>query len=145
MRVVMCVVLVVAFALVAAGCSGPAATTTAPTQAPPTQTSSTPAAQPTTAPTEAPAEAPTEPPPTVAPTATMPSANVSFNWAPGSVAPSDSDDVDEIVLDLMTHDGILSGTGNETVLNITYDPTVITVEEIMAILDEIGHPVEINE
>jgi hypothetical protein len=88
---------------------------------------------------------PTEPPPTAAPTATTPREQVTFNWAPGSVTPADSDDVDEIVRDLMTHDGILSGDGNETVLNIFYDPTVITVEEIMEILQTIGHPVVLNE
>jgi hypothetical protein len=144
-RVVMSVVLVVAVAVVMAGCGSPSATTAAPTQAPPTQTSGAPASTPTAAPTEAPTVAPTEPLPTVAPTATTPREMVVFNWVPGSVPPSDSDDVDIIAAELTTHDGILSVTGNETVLNVVYDPTVITVEEIMAILKQIGHPVVINE
>jgi len=144
-RVVVRVGLVAAVAVVMVGCGSPGATTAAPTQAPPTQTSGAPASTPTAAPTSAPTVAPTEPPPTVAPTATKPSARVTFNWAPGSVAPSDSDDVDEIALDLITHDGIESASGNETVLNVFYDPTVITVEEIMDILERIGHPVVLNE
>jgi hypothetical protein len=45
----------------------------------------------------------------------------------------------------MNIEGILSGNGNEQVLNITYDPTVITVEEIMQELQQIGHPVVLNE
>jgi hypothetical protein len=61
------------------------------------------------------------------------------------VTPADSDDVDEIVRDLRSHDGILSGNGNETELNIVYDPTVITVEEIMDLLKQIGHPVVVND
>lgn len=145
MRVALRVGLVVAVAMAAAGCGSPSAATQAPTEAPPTQASGGPASTPTAPPTAAPTQAPTAPPPAVAPTATRPGASVVFSWAPGSVKPADSDDVDEIVRDLVTRDGVLSGNGNETVLNIFYDPTVITVEEIMAILQQIGHPVVINE
>ena len=144
-RVVMSISLVLMIGLAAAGCGGPSATTAAPTEAPPAPTTSAPTAEPTPAPTEAPTAAPTEAPPTVALTATTPEAKVAFNWEPGSVPPADSDDVDEIALDLITHNGILGASGNEAVLNIVYDPTVITVEEIMAILKGIGHPVVLNE
>lgn len=145
MRVVLSVGLVLAVGVVVAGCSGPSASPAAPTLAPPTQTSGAPASTATAPATVAPTEAPTEPPPTVEPTATTPREEVAFNWAPGSVTPGDADDVAEILLDLRTNPGILGGTGDETVINIFYDPTVITVEEIMAIFEQIGHPVVINE
>lgn len=145
-RVVASVGLVLAVAVAAAGCSGPGAATAAPTQAPPTPTSGAPASTPTSPPpTTAPTAAPTEPPPTVEPTVATPRERVSFNWAPGSVAPSDADDVDIILMELRTHPGISGGAGDESVLNVFYDPTVITVEEIMAILQQMGHPVVINE
>jgi hypothetical protein len=136
--------LVVAVAMMVAGCGSPSAATQAPTEAPPTQAPSTPTALPASNPTEAPTEAPTTAP-AVEPTATTPVANVAFNWAPGSVPPSDSDDVDIIAGDLMENDGITSVTGNETVLNVVYDPTRITVEEIMSLLEQMGHPVVVNE
>lgn len=148
-RAVLRVGLILAVAIAAASCGGPSAATEAPTQPLPTETpgapTATPAAPPTEAPTEAPTVAPTEPPPTAAPTATTPRESVAFNWAPGSVPPSDSDDVDIIAAELTTHAGILSANGNETVLNVFYDPTVITVEEIMEVLRQIGHPVVVNE
>ncbi len=144
MRVVTFVSMVVAAALIAAGCAGPAATTAAPTQAPPTTAPTQ--APPTAAPTQAPPTAvPTQAPPTAAPTATAPSEKVVFNWAPGSVPPSDADDVDIIASELYKTAGITSVTGNEQVLNVFYNPTVITVEEIMELLKTIGHPVVINE
>jgi len=149
MRAVLSVGLVLVVAMVAAGCGGPSAATDAPTQPLPTQTPGAPtatlAAPPTEASTEAPTEAPTEPPPTVEPTATSPRETVTFTWAPGSVPPSDADDVAEIVTDLRSRDGIFGGTGDENGISIFYDPTVITVEEIMAIFEQIGHPVVISE
>ena len=122
--------------------SAPAAAPTATQAAAPT---SAPAAAPTATQAAAPTSAPPTAPPTAAPTQATASERVAFNWAPGSVTPADSDDVDEIIRDLMRNEGVLSGTGNETVLNIVFDPTVITVEEIMEELKQIGHPVVINE
>jgi hypothetical protein len=131
-------------------CGGQASPTFAPTQAP-AATTSAPASTATTAP--AASTATTAPPTEVPPTSTEPPAaatdtpaatereTVSFNWAPGSVPPADADDGAEIVAELLTHDGVLSGTGDENVLSVTFDPSVITVEEIMDILDAIGHPV----
>ena len=136
-------VLVLALVVAAAGCSGASDATAVPTAPPPTQTTSAPASTstvpPTLAPTAAPTEAPTEPP--AAATATSSSATVTFNWAPGSVTPADADDVTEIINDLKRTPGILGGFGDETVLSVQYDPALITVEEIAALLETIGHPV----
>jgi hypothetical protein len=137
--------LVVAVAMMVAGCGGPSTATEAPTEAPPTQASSTPASTSAAPPTEAPTEVPTEPPPTAEPTAATSIESVDFNWAPGSVPPSDADDVAVIAVDLMENDGIVTVTGTETVLNVSYDPARITVEEIMALLQQMGHPVVVNE
>lgn len=130
--------LVLAVAVLIAGCGGGA---------------ETPASQPATAvpasPTEAPTTAPTAPPvatPTAAPAETpAPRAEVYFEWAAGGVRPADSDDVDPIVLDLMSREGILSGHGNEIGITIVYNPELITIEEIQGIFKSIGHPVEVVE
>lgn len=145
MRVALRIGLVVSVVMMVAGCGSPSAATEAPTEAPPTQASSTPASTQAAPPTEAPTEVPTEPPPTAEPTAATPVETVAFNWAPGSVPPSDADDVAVIAVDLMENDAIVSVTGGETVLNVSYDPTRITVEEIMALLRQMGHPVVVNE
>jgi hypothetical protein len=147
MRVVRNVGLLVAMAFVLAACGGPATATTAPTQAPAAAATSAPANTATTAPptaTTAPPTATTAPP--TATTAaqaspTTPRERVSFLWAPGSNKPSDADDVADILLDLKTNPGILGGTGDESGINIQYDPTVITVDEIIKIMAGIGHPV----
>lgn len=140
-------VIIAAFGLAACAPAQPA-TSAPPAAATPTQASaptSPPQAAATATQAPAPTSAPTAAPPTAAPpTATSPRENVAFSWAPGSVTPADSDDVDEIVRDLRAHAGILSGTGNETELNIVYDPTVITVAEIMDLLKQIGHPVVVK-
>ena len=145
MRVVMSISLVLMIGLAAAGCSSPSATTAAPTEAPPALTASAPTAAPTEAPTEPPTEPPTEAPPTAAPTASSSLAKATFNWASGSVPPGDADDVTVLALDLIKNEGIDSANGDENLLNVFYDPTVITVEEIMTILAELGHPVVLNE
>jgi hypothetical protein len=151
MRVVWMVGLVTMLAVVIAACGG---TPEAPTQAP--ANTSAPAATSTTAPaaataTTAPAATATTAASTAAPAntsapAASPTAEgsreqVSFSWAPGSVPPADADDGAEIVAELMTHEGVLSGVADEAVLNVTYDPDLITVEEIMEIMDQMGHPV----
>lgn len=67
---------------------------------------------------------------------------VTLEWHPDGVRPSDSDDVDAIVLELqLDNEGIISGYGNEQSITIQYDTSIITVEELMAILDRMGHPV----
>lgn len=143
-RAVLKVLGIVTVASVVVSCAGPGAATDAPTQPVPTQTSAAPASTPAAPPTLAPAEAPTEAP-AVEPTPTTPRETVAFNWAPGSVPPSDADDVEIILTELRTHEGISGGSGDETILNVFYDPTVITVEEIMELLRDIGHPVVLNE
>lgn len=138
--------------LLIAGCGGAATPPSDPTSAPPTEA---PAAVPTEAPTAAPTEEPvatSTAEPTMAPLATVTSAlapstveDVRFTWAPGGVPPSDSDDVDAIVLELRDHAGILGGRGNEIAITVEYDPTIITVEEIQEILRSMGHPVEVAD
>jgi hypothetical protein len=102
--------------------AAPGATATTP----PDVATATPAAQPTEEATETP----------------LPMAQVILEWDPNGVRPSDSDDVDAIVLDLQREqEGIISGYGNEQSITIQYDPTAITVDELMDILDTMGHPV----
>lgn len=81
--------------------------------------------------------------PTAAATDTpRPMDQVTLEWHPDGVRPSDSDDVDAIVLELqLDNEGIISGYGNEQSITIQYDTSIITVEELMAILDRMGHPV----
>lgn len=146
----------VVLTLIVAGCNSPtappAATQSPATQRPATQppaATSAPATQapaatePAAEPTAAPTTAPTEPP-AVEASPTTPRETVTFVWAPGSVTPADADDVAEIVKDLRSNPGILGGNGDEIAINVSYDPTVITVEEIMAILDDLGHPVQVQ-
>jgi len=144
-RVVVCICLAAGIAVLISGCGGSSATTAAPTQ-PPAAATSAPADTPTSPPaTAAPTEPPTEAPPAVEPSPTTPSERVAFNWAPGSVAPSDADDVAIIADELRQNEGILGADGGESVINVFYNPTLITVEEIMDILAKMGHPVVINE
>lgn len=125
---------VLASAMFIAACSGTAPT---PTPVPPTL-------EPTPAPTATPTVTPTVTP-TLAPTNTpRPTAQISFEWDPGGVRPSDADDVAAIVADVTREgEGLLSGYGNEQGLTLQYDPTLITVEEIQEILARIGHPVRL--
>jgi hypothetical protein len=92
--------------------------------------------------------------PTIAPTITStraptntprPTTQINFEWDPAGVRPSDSDDVKAIVDDISREEGIISGYGNEQGLTLQYDPTIISVEEIQALLGRIGHPVLIHE
>jgi len=130
-------------AIVVAGCGGGAA---APENVPDT---AVPAESPTEAPTQAPAEAPTEAPPeapTEVPTDTPvpePKESIRFKWDPSGNLPADSDDVDDIVGEIRrSQEGITGGFGNEVGITVLYNPTLITVEEIMETLGSIGHPVE---
>jgi len=139
------------FVVVAAGaasCGGTGTTPAAPTAIAPTQTPGSPAstatAPPTAEATQAPTAAPTEAP-AVEPTPTTPRETVSFTWAPGAVKPSDADDVAVIITELKNHEGLLGGTGDESGIDIFYDPTVITIEEIEALMRQIGHPVMRDE
>jgi hypothetical protein len=135
-----------------AACGGtPAAPTQAPATSAPAATSTTAPAAATATTAPAAATATTAPPttapatntsaPAASPTAEGSSERVFFNWAPGSVPPADADDGAEIVAELMTHEGVLSGVADESVLTVRYDPNLITVEEIIAIMAQMGHPV----
>lgn len=118
-------------------------TSAPPTEAPPTEAPA--AVAPTEAPTSAPTEEPTQTPPAAPVNTPPPLEEVRLVWAPGGVPPSDSDDVDGIVLEIKRHDGIMDGRGNEIEITVMYDPTIITLEEIQAIFRSIGHPVEVAE
>jgi len=143
--------LVILAALLLASC-GPAATPTTapetaptalPTEAPASNLTEEPTAEPTQEPTAVPTEEPTATP-IPEPTATPePREEVYFVWGEGGVHPSDSDDVDVIILDLKQQDGILGGGGNEIGITVSYNPTIITVEEIQEVLKSIGHPVDL--
>lgn len=45
----------------------------------------------------------------------------------------------------MAHKGILGASGNETRMNVFYDPTLITVERIQEIFRQLGHPVVVSK
>jgi hypothetical protein len=150
-RVVRIVGLVLTLAVFVAACGG---TPAAPTQAPVATSTSAPASTSTTAPAAATATtAPAAATATTVPATNTPAAaaatntpagsreTVSFHWAPGSVPPADADDGAEILAELRTHDGVFGGTADENVLSVTFDPTLITVEEIIAIMAQMGHPV----
>lgn len=130
-------------ALAACGTAAQTPTPLPPTPEPPTlEPTEAPTTTPTAVPTEVPTETPTRPP-TNTP---RPTENVSFEWDPSGVRPSDADDVSAIVTDLMINEeGIVSGYGNEQGITLQYDPTSITVEEIQEILDSIGHPVQLED
>jgi hypothetical protein len=137
-----------ALALAAAACSGPSSATAVPTSVSPNPVTSLPATGvPATAMPASPAATNTLPAsPTAAPAAsrtprpTAPRATVTLLWAPGGPA-VDYDDVEEIIFELKRRDIILSGTGDDFTLNVTFDPTVMTVERIMEVLDRMGFPV----
>jgi hypothetical protein len=98
--------------------------TTVPSEVPPPTATLT--AQPTAAATDTP----------------RPTDQVRLEWDPDGVRPSDSDDVDALVLELTReNEGIISGYGNEQSITIQYDTSMISVEELMDILDRMGHPV----
>jgi hypothetical protein len=146
-------VLVLLAALFLANCSPEATSTTAPATAAPASPTEEPASipteEPSAVPTEEPTAAPTEEPTTTPipePTSTPPPREeIYFVWAPGGVTPADSDDVDGIVQDVTTREGIIRGNGNEIGITIVYDPTLITIEEILEVFGSIAHPVAIPE
>lgn len=46
-----------------------------------------------------------------------------------------------IVAKLITNKGIVSGVGDEHGITIIYDPSAITVQQIMDLMRNLGHPV----
>lgn len=71
-----------------------------------------------------------------------PSEQTFFEWAPGGGGTIDSNFVDyQIVPALKEEAGILYGYGDESGVHVQYDPTVITVEEIVEAFGRIGYPV----
>lgn len=116
---------------------------------PATQPSPTPPARSTPAGVSPLATPATRPSPTIATTtpttASGARAEITFDWAPGGVRPADADDVQVINVKVMAHKGILGATGNETRMNVFYDPTLITVEQIQEIFRQVGHPVVVSK
>lgn len=121
-----------------AGCGGGQATTATP---PPT---------PTSAPAETLAPAATAPQPTTtavpptatsapAATATQAGEKVTFEF----VAPlSTIEELDPLLAAVEDVEGVLGASGSQVDITITYDPAVITVEELQAKMAEIGQPVK---
>ena len=108
---------------------GPAAAPSV-TPAPTTQSSQTPA---TPASTSAATSAPS---PTSAPNAAR--AEVLLRFAPGTNI-ADVDDITDMVLHLKSTPGIHDGFGDEGQITIVYDPRLITVEKIRALLEEMSY------
>lgn len=112
---------------------GPAAApsgTPAPTAA--AQSSQTPAATPaSTSPSTS------APSPTSAPNAAR--AEVLLRFAPGANI-SDIDDITDLMTHLKSNPGIHDGFGDEGQITIVYDPRLITVEKIRALLEEMSYP-----
>ena len=112
---------------------GPAAApsvTPAPTSV--VQSSPTPAAT-RPASTSTPSSAPS---PTSAPNAAR--AEVLLRFAPGTNI-ADIDDITDMVLHLKSTPGIHDGFGDEGQITIVYDPRLITVEKIRALLEEMSY------
>lgn len=110
------------------------------TTAAPAAPTSAPAAPATSAPAEA--TAAPEPTPTSAPAATPTpvSEKVTFQLVRGLSTIEEMDD--DIAPKLEQVDGILRVSGTEVSITITYDPEIITPEELRAKLAEIGHAVK---
>jgi hypothetical protein len=112
------------------GCAG--GSTAVPTSAPVAVPTATPA------PTATPIPATTATP---APTVTPEPAGekVSFNFVTQLSTAEEGDDIQRALHDV---EGILSIRGDEFGLTITYDPKIITPEELRQKLAQIGHPVQ---
>lgn len=137
--------LILLVVVAAAGCREAAPSPALPSSAPATATIIVAAPGPTasTTATATPSAAATAAPtatPAASPSPTPLRETVTLLWAPEAPA-VDSDDIDEIIADLRRRPGILGGIGSESSITIIYDPTIRTVEEIMAIMDRMGYPV----
>ena len=109
-----------------AGCGGGA------TPAPPT---------PTSAPTATLAvAAPTSAPPTA--TAVQAGEKVTFEFV---MSLSTIEELEPILNLVEEIEGVLGASGSQVDITITYDPTVVTVEELQARMSEIGYPVKAPE
>ena len=137
-------ILMVLFLLV--GCSGGTQEAPASTSLPPTNTSA-PDLEPTQSPaTEAPAEPtampePTSEPPTPAsePTEEPGTTKVTFEFV---TELETIEELDPIILDLEEVEGIVGLSGTEQTISITYDPDVLTEENIRTLMEQIGKPVK---
>lgn len=134
--------------VVLSGCGGSAATLQptviriSATPPPATDTPAAPAELPATGstpqPTSPPAAAATPTsPPAVEPAKTGETVTLSFQNTLTSV-----EDLDDLRILLLGKEGIMTVTGTEVSINITYDPAVYTVEDLMTLLSQLDHPVK---
>ena len=125
-----------------AGCSGgQQATTAAPPPAATATSASASTAIPPTATAVGPTAIPVPPTATTAPaaTATQAGEKVTFEF----VAPlSTIEELDPLLAAVEDVEGVLGASGSQVDITITYDPAVITVEELQAKMAEIGQPVK---
>lgn len=66
-------------------------------------------------------------------------AEVFLRFAPGTNI-SDVDDIYDMLTHLKNTPGIHDGFGNEIEITVVYDPRLITVEKIRALLEEMSFP-----
>ncbi|HJW50211.1 MAG TPA: hypothetical protein VJ726_12420 [Candidatus Limnocylindria bacterium] len=71
-------------------------------------------------------------------TATSARVDVLLKFAPGTNI-ADVDDITDIVLHLKSTPGIHDGFGDEGQITIVYDPRLVTVEKIRALLEEMSY------
>jgi hypothetical protein len=107
--------------------TGPAITAT---PAPPTATAASPA-EPST---------PQPEPPTAAaePTLSEAGTRVTFRFVTTLSTVEEVGDIRDLLHDT---EGILAVTGDEISITIAYDPAILTVDQVMAIMAQIGYPV----
>ena len=111
-----------------------------PTSTPADTATSVPTATATSAPTDTPTPAPTATP-LPAPTATPEPVGerVSLEFVNQLSTAEEGEDIEMALHDV---EGILSIRGDEFGLTITYDPDIITPDEVRQALAQIGHPVK---
>jgi len=90
--------------------------------------------------TSQPPTATSEPPTaTLEPTATKVTEEVTLKFVKelGTI-----EELDPIISLIEVRDGIISASGSEQQIKITYDPDVLTLEDVIALMKEVGKPVQ---
>lgn len=81
----------------------------------------------------------TDIPATAEPTATKVTIKVEFDYVTEF---GTSEEIEPLLEDLLTFDGVLAASGSVFSVSITYDPDILTEDELRGILSEIGRPVK---
>lgn len=129
--------------IVLAGCGAPSEPTTAPadpTSAPPATSPPEATEAPAPTATSVPATATSEPPTaTTEPEPTAVTETVTFTFVNelGTI-----EEADPIHATVEGREGIIGTFGSETTITITFDPEILTVDDIVALMSEIGSPVQ---